>query len=70
MQNDRFDAIPIPKELNNIVKAGIQEGIREQKRLHKNRLMLRSSATAAAALVAVLAGVLLISNPSVAAKLL
>ena len=69
MQNDRFDAIPIPKELNNIVKAGVQEGIREQKRLHKNRLMLRSSATAAAALVAVLAGVLLISNPSVAAKL-
>lgn len=69
MQNDRFDAIPIPKELNNVVKAGIREGIREQKKLHRNRAVLRYSAIAAAALIAICAGVLLVSDPSMAAKL-
>ena len=69
MQNDRFDAIPIPKELSSAVKAGIQEGIRQQKKLHRNRAALRYSAIAAAALVAICAGVLLVSDPSMAAKL-
>lgn len=50
MQNDRFDAIPIPKELNHVVKAGIQEGIRQKKRLHRNKILLRHSAIAAALL--------------------
>lgn len=69
MQNDRFDAIPIPGELSSVVKAGIQEGIREQKRHRKNRLMLRYSAAAAATLVVICAGVLLVSDPSLAARL-
>ena len=69
MQNDRFDAIPIPKELDSVVKAGIQEGIREQKRLRRSRIILRYSAVAAAALIAICAGVLLVSDPSLAAKL-
>ena len=33
MQNERFDAIPIPEELDSAVKAGIQEGIRQQRKL-------------------------------------
>ena len=69
MQNDRFDAIPIPKELDSAVKAGIQEGIREQKRLRRSRIILRYSAVAATALIAICAGVLLVSDPSLAAKL-
>lgn len=69
MQNDRFDAIPIPGELSRIVKAGIQEGIREQKKLHKNKMLLRSGVTAAAALMVVCAGVLIVSNSSLAARL-
>ncbi len=69
MQNDRFDAIPIPRELSRIVQAGIQEGIREQRKLHKSKLLLRSGVTAAAALAVVCAGVLMVSNPSLAARL-
>lgn len=69
MQNDRFDAIPIPEELDNVVKAGIREGIREERRLHKNRFMLRFGAIAAAALVIVCAGVLFVSDPAYAARL-
>ncbi len=69
MQNDRFDAIPIPKELDSAVKAGIQEGIRQQKYLKKKKSMLRYSLIAAAALIFICAGVFLVSNPSLAAKL-
>ena len=69
MQNERFDAIPIPRELGSVVKAGIQEGIREQKRLNKNKRMLRYGTTAAATLAVVCAGVLLVSEPSLAARL-
>ncbi len=69
MQNDRFDAIPIPKELNDIVKAGIQEGIRQRKRLHRHKSLLRYGAIAAALLLLLCAGTLLVSNPSMAAKL-
>ena len=69
MQNDRFDAIPIPKELNSVVKAGIQEGIRRQRKLYRKRIILRYGAIAAAALIAICAGVLLVSDPSLAAKL-
>ena len=29
MQNDKFDAIPIPEELNQAVRAGIKEGDRK-----------------------------------------
>ncbi len=69
MQNDRFDAIPIPKELNDIVKAGIQEGIRQRKRLHRHKSLLRYGAIAAALLLLLCARTLLVSNPSMAAKL-
>lgn len=69
MQNDRFDAIPIPKELNDIVKAGIQEGIRQRKRLHRTKSLLRYGGAAAALLLILSAGTLLVSNPSMAAKL-
>lgn len=69
MQNDRFDAIPIPGELGNVVKAGIREGIREERRLHKNKFMLHFGAIAAAALVIVCAGVLFVSDPAYAARL-
>lgn len=68
MQNDKFDAIPIPRELSSVVKAGIQEGIREQKQFRRKRLLLRYS-MAAAALVLVCVGVLLVSDPTMAAKL-
>lgn len=69
MQNDRFDAIPIPKELNHVVKAGIQEGIRQKKRLHRNKILLRHSAIAAALLAILCLGVLMVSDPALAAKL-
>ena len=69
MQNDRFDAIPIPKELNHVVKAGIQEGIRQKKRLHRNKILLRHSAIAAALLAILCIGVLMVSDPALAAKL-
>ena len=32
MQNNRFDAIVIPKELDNAVQLGIEAGIRRQKK--------------------------------------
>lgn len=64
MQNDRFDAIPIPKELNQAVKAGIREGMKEKKRLHRKRMV-----PAAVLLIALCAGVLLVSEPAFAAKL-
>ncbi|MDE5716750.1 MAG: DUF4179 domain-containing protein [Lachnospiraceae bacterium] len=69
MQNDRFDAIPIPKELAQAVKTGIRAGIKEKKRLHRKRTALRYSVSAAILLAALCAGVLLISDPSFAAKL-
>lgn len=69
MQNDRFDAIPIPKELGQTVKIGIQKGMREKKRLHRKKAVLRYSASAALLLTALCAGILLVSEPSFAAKL-
>lgn len=69
MQNDRFDAIPIPKELDRAVKIGIQKGMRERKRLHRRKAILRYSASAAVLLTAICAGILLVSEPSFAARL-
>lgn len=69
MQNDRFDAIPIPKELNHVVKIGIQEGIRQRKRHHRNKILLRHSAIAAVLLAILCIGALLVSNPVLAVKL-
>lgn len=69
MQNDRFDAIPIPQELNDAVKAGIAEGIRQKKRLHRNKTLKSFSAIAAVLLLTLCAGTLLVSNPAMAAKL-
>ena len=69
MQNERFDAIPIPEELDSAVKAGIQEGIRQQRRLYRKQIILRYGTIAAAALIVICAGVLLVSDPSLAAKL-
>lgn len=69
MQNDRFDAIPIPKELDRVVKIGIQKGMRERKRLHRKKAILRYSASAAILLTAICAGILLVSEPSFAARL-
>ncbi len=69
MQNDRFDAIPIPKELNQTVKAGIREGIKEKKHLHQKRTIHRYGVSAAVFLTALCAGILLISEPAFAAKL-
>lgn len=69
MQNDRFDAIPIPKELDQAVKMGIQKGMKEKKRLHHKKGVLRYSASAAVLLAVLCAGVLLVSEPSFAAKL-
>ena len=37
MQNDKFDAIPIPEELNHAVRDGIKEGLRQRKTLHRKR---------------------------------
>lgn len=69
MQNDRFDAIPIPKELDQAVKIGIWNGMREKRRLHRKKAALRYGASAAALLAALCAGMLLVSEPSFAAKL-
>ncbi len=69
MQNDKFDAIPIPKELNRAVRSGIKEGLRQRKKLHRKRTVFRYSAAAAGILAALCAGVLLASNPVLAAKL-
>ena len=69
MQNERFDAIPIPEELDSAVKAGIQEGIRQQRKLYRKQIILRYGTIAAAALIVICAGVLLVSDPSLAAKL-
>ena len=69
MQNDKFDAIPIPEELNHAVRDGIKEGLRQRKTLHRKRTFSRYSAVAAGILAALCAGVLLASNPVLAAKL-
>ena len=68
MQNDRFDAIPIPKSLDAVVRDGIREGMRQRKRFHLLKTVRRSAA-AAALLIALCTGVLCISNPALAAKL-
>ena len=59
MQNDKFDAIPIPEELNHAVRDGIKEGLRQRKTLHRKRTFSRYSAVAAGILAALCAGVLL-----------
>lgn len=69
MQNDKFDAIPIPKELNQAVRAGIKEGLRQRGKLRRKRTVFRYSAAAAGVLAAICAGMLLASNPALAAKL-
>lgn len=69
MQNDRFDAIPIPRKLNDVVNAGIAEGIRQKKRLHRTKTLAHYGAIAAALLIILCAGTLLVSNPAMAAKL-
>lgn len=69
MQNDRFDAIPIPKELDQAVKTGIQKGMREKRRLRRKKAALRYGASAAVLLAALCAGILLVSEPSFAARL-
>ncbi len=69
MQNDKFDAIPIPKELNQAVRAGIKEGLRQRGKLRRKRTAFRYSAAAAGVLAAICAGMLLASNPALAAKL-
>ena len=69
MQNDKFDAIPIPEELNHAVRDGIKEGLRQRKTLHRKRTFSCYSAVAAGILAALCAGVLLASNPVLAAKL-
>lgn len=69
MQNDRFDAIPIPKELDQAVKTGIQKGMREKRRLRRKKTALRYGASAAVLLAALCAGILLVSEPSFAARL-
>lgn len=68
MQNDRFDAIPIPKSLDAVVKDGIRAGIRQRKKLHRLKT-IRHGAAAAALLIALCTGVLCVSNPALAAKL-
>lgn len=68
MQNNRFDAIIIPKELDNAVRLGIETGIRLQKQQRRKRAV-RYSTLAAAALLAICLGILFVSNPSLAAKL-
>ena len=60
MQNDRFDAIPIPEELNHAVRDGIKEGLRQRKTLHRKRTFSCYSAVAAGILAALCAGVLLV----------
>ncbi len=67
MQNDRFDAILIPKELECAVSAGIDAGIRQQKHLRRRRVCYKM--LAAAAVFAVCLGILFVSNPSLAADL-
>ena len=69
MQNDKFDAIPIPEELNHAVRDGIKEGLRQRKKLHRKKTVFRYSAAAAGILAALCAGMLLASNPVLAAKL-
>ncbi len=69
MQNDKFDAIPIPEELNQAVRAGIKEGLRQRRKLCRRRTAFRYSAAAAGILAALCAGMLLASNPVLAAKL-
>ena len=69
MQNDKFDAIPIPEELNQAVRAGIKEGLRQRRKLCRRRTAYRYSAAAAGILAALCAGMLLASNPVLAAKL-
>ncbi|MDE6603017.1 MAG: DUF4179 domain-containing protein [Lachnospiraceae bacterium] len=69
MQNDRFDAIPIPKELTQAVKTGIQAGMKEKKRLQRKKTTLRHGVSAAILLTVLCTGVLLVSKPSSAAKL-
>ena len=69
MQNDKFDAIPIPEELNQAVRAGIKEGLRQRRKLCRRRTAFRYRAAAAGILAALCAGMLLASNPVLAAKL-
>ncbi len=69
MQNDRFDAIIIPKELDNAVKRGIQSGIRQQKKQRQTKRIIQYGTLAAAALLAVCLGILFASTPSLAANL-
>ncbi len=69
MQNNRFDAIIIPKELDNAVRLGIEAGIRRQKKQLKTKRAIRYTALAATAMLAVCLSILFISNPSLAAKL-
>ena len=69
MQNDKFDAIPIPEELNQAVRAGIKEGLRQRRKLCRRRTAFRYSAAAAGILAALCAGMLLASYPVLAAKL-
>lgn len=69
MQNEKFDAIPIPEELNQAVRAGIKEGLRQRRKLCRRRTAFRYSAAAAGILAALCAGMLLASNPVLAAKL-
>ncbi len=68
MQNDRFDAIPIPESLGAVVKDGIRAGIRQRKRFHRLQV-IRHGAAAAALLIALCTGVICVSNPALAAKL-
>lgn len=69
MQNNRFDAIVIPKELDNAVQLGIEAGIRRQKKQLKTKRAIRYTALAATAMLVVCLSILFISNPSLAAKL-
>ncbi|EOS53049.1 hypothetical protein C809_00280 [Lachnospiraceae bacterium MD335] len=69
MQNDRFDAINIPKELDNAVRLGIEAGIRQQKKKQKTKRAIRYATLAATAMLTVCLGILFVSNPSLAAKL-
>lgn len=66
MQNDRFDAIPIPAKLDIAVKDGILNGIRQQKKLQRKKRFLPFSMSAAAVLCI---SIFLTSNPVLAAKI-
>lgn len=69
MQNDRFDTIPIPKELDQAVKTGIQRGMKAKKQLRRKKTFLHYGVSAAILLTFLCFGILLISEPSFAAKL-